>query len=67
MSAYLLFVGDPRGRRCEACQKPLLHTDIIYEWRGRLYSLSCFLDLLTAIAPSDPYAYSPPGADWQAP
>lgn len=67
MADYTLFVGDPRGRRCDGCQKPLLHTEIIYEWRGRFYALGCFLDILTALAPPDPIYYSPPGADWQAP
>ena len=64
MAAYSLFVGDSRGRRCEGCQQRLFHTEIIYEWRGRLYSLSCLLDVLTAIAPSDPVYYSPPGDNW---
>jgi hypothetical protein len=67
VAAYSLFVGDPRGRRCSGCDKPLFHTEIIYEWRSRLYHLGCLLDVLTAIAPPDPVCYQPPGADWQAP
>lgn len=64
MSDYQLFTGDPRGRKCEGCQKRLMHTEIIYEWRGRLYALGCLLDLLTSVAPADPYVYSPPGDNW---
>jgi len=67
MAAYSLFVGDPRGRKCHACQKYLMPTEIIYEWRDRLYQHGCLLDVLTAIAPPDPVYYQPPGADWQAP
>ena len=67
MADYALFTGDPRGRRCAACQKLLSCTEIIYEWRGRLYTLGCFLDILTAVAPADPYFNPVPGADWQAP
>jgi hypothetical protein len=67
MAHYILFVGDPRGRKCAACERSLLHTEIIYDWRDRLYHLGCWLDVLTAIAPSDPIYYSPPGTDWQAP
>jgi len=64
MASYSLFTGDPRNRRCNGCQQPLRCTEIIYEWRGRLYSLGCLLDVLTAIAPSDPIYYSPPGSNW---
>lgn len=66
MADYSLFVGDPRGKKCAGCQCFLLHCDIIYEWRGRLYMLGCFLDALTSIAPPDPVSYVP-GADWRAP
>ena len=46
---------------------PLHCTEIIYEWRNRLYSLGCLLDVLTAMAPSDPYFHVMPGADWKEP
>lgn len=67
MASYRLYDGDPRGKRCNGCQEPLRSTEIIYEWRGRLYALGCFLDVLTAIAPPDAVYYTPPGTDWQAP
>jgi hypothetical protein len=66
MADYSLFVGDPRGKKCAGCQTLLFNTEIIYDWRGRLYTLGCFLDILTDIAPPDPVSYVP-GADWQAP
>lgn len=64
MAEYSLFTGDPRGRKCSGCQRFLMHTEIIYDWRGRLYHLGCLLDILTALAPPDPVCYSPPGDNW---
>lgn len=64
MADYKLYTGDVRGMKCHVCQEYLRSTEIIYEWRGRRYQLGCFLDVLTAMAPPDPYSYSAPGTDW---
>lgn len=66
MSDWKLVTGEVTGK-CAGCQKRLSPWDIVYEWRARRYHDGCLLDLLTSVAPADPYVYSPPGADWQAP
>lgn len=64
MAEWILFTGDPRGCRCEACQRFLSPPDVIYVWRTRKYHDGCLLDVLTAVAPPDPIYYSPPGSNW---
>lgn len=66
MSDWKLVTGPVSGK-CAGCQERLSPFGIIYEWRGRRYHDSCLLDLLTAVAPADPYIASVPGADWRAP
>ena len=66
MSDWKLVTEAVAGK-CPQCLQYLRHPDVVIEWRTRRYHQGCLFDLLTAIAPPDPYAYSPPGADWKAP
>lgn len=60
-------VTVPVVGKCAGCHERLSPFAIIYEWRSRRYHDHCLLDLLTAVAPADPYIASVPGTDWCAP